>query len=277
VSRPHATVPGAAALVEIAARACRGAGELLRSGRDPRSRDKSAYQEVTDADIAVERYLTERLRAAVTGSSVVGEELPPIRDGAVTWYVDPIDGTNNFSRGLPLACVSVGVTVGRDLVGGCVYDPYRDELFAGGPGMRLRVESDWPSRPRRPGAHPVVLTDLPRPGADRPDEADLFLRLLRRADVRRIGASALALAWVAAGRADAACNLAVHSWDLAAGAGLVRARGGTVVTLGGDEDDPIAGCTGFVAAGDPTSDLVDWLTGELRAMSGSTLGEDARL
>jgi myo-inositol-1(or 4)-monophosphatase len=95
--------------------------------------------------------------------------------------------------------------------------------------------------------------------------------------VRRIGASALALAWVAAGRADAACNLAVHSWDLAAGAGLVRARGGTVVTLGGDEDDPIAGCTGFVAAGDPTSDLVDWLTGELRAMSGSTLGEDARL
>jgi myo-inositol-1(or 4)-monophosphatase len=100
--------------------------------------------------------------------------------------------------------------------------------------------------------------------------------LVSRADVRRRGASALALSWVAAGRADIACNLAVSAWDVAAGAGLVRAAGGVYLPIGPARAgvatagaDPVVTVPGFVAAADAgsadaRSDLFRWIAAELR-------------
>lgn len=267
--------PRAERLVEVARDCCREAAALLRrrvagQGQDeepgPRVWRKSAYEQASDADVEAETLLRTALRAAVPGSGVVGEELPDEPGGerqgpAVTWYVDPLDGTHNFLRGLPLACVSVGVAVGGRLVGGCVHDVFRDESFTGGKGVPLRINGRPPEAGPgpAPGALPLVLTDIPLSGAGRggPAEAAFFADLAARADPRRLYCTALSLAWVAAGRADLACNLGIHPWDVAAGAALVQAAGGRYTPVGGGpgaQDAP-----GFVAAraaaGEPLAGL----------------------
>jgi myo-inositol-1(or 4)-monophosphatase len=241
----------------------------LRENHELQVNAKSAYDHVTSLDIAVERYLSEALRAAVPGASVIGEELGVVQDGAVTWYLDPIDGTGNFARGIPLAVISIGVAVAGELVGGCVYDPFRDELFAGGVGHPTRVESPWPVWGSPGLSPPMVVTDLPRPGRSRPAELAFLDALAQGADLRRIGASALALAWVAAGRATVACNLPIAPWDVAAGAALVRAAGGRFVPIGvgaGEQDEAVR-AEGFVAATAGNDDLVDWIATQLSTLA----------
>jgi myo-inositol-1(or 4)-monophosphatase len=237
-------------------------------------RSKSAHERVTDADIEAETLLRKTLRAAVPDSAVVGEELPDEPGQEVTWYVDPVDGTHNFLRGLPLACVSVGVAVGGRLVGGCVHDIFRDESFTGGEGVPLRIEGTEGVRRPTPvdadasQAAPLVLTDIPLTGRSGPEEPAFALELTERADLRRLYSTALSLAWVAAGRADLACNLHIHPWDVAGGAALVRAAGGRYAPVGGP--DPVA-APGFVASrpglGPGPDALERWITGRLTAFA----------
>ncbi|QXJ22373.1 inositol monophosphatase [Actinomadura graeca] len=254
----------AAALVEAAERAARRAGRRLMEvfgkagdeGDGAGARAKAgthAHDVVTDADAAAEAMIRADLRGAFPGSAVIGEE-----DGAagpgdadVCWYVDPIDGTHNFLRGLPLFCVSIGVTVRGEPVGGCVYEPARDEMYTasaeghGGtgtatgtgnetgtaPGGRL-LRNGRPVPPPPPRPVPLVLTDLPRPGhPPEPAELALFADLVAAADVRRIGSAALALAYVATGRADMAVTPDAYAWDCAAGRVLVTASGGSFTAV----------------------------------------------
>lgn len=269
-----------ARLVDTARACCRRAAALLRGRVDAglTVRAKSEHERVTDADVEVERLLRAELRRAVPGSAVVGEELADqtgqeATGPVVTWYVDPVDGTHNFLRGLPLACVSVGVAVDGRLVGGCVHDVFRDESFTGGEGVPLCVDGVpvRPPAPAPPGeaaadaAQPLVLSDIPLTGRAGPGEPAFSLELLDRADVRRLYSTALSLAWVAAGRADIACNLHVHAWDVAGGAALVRAAGGGYTPIGGPE--PVA-AHGFVATrpGLQAADLTRWLTERLAAL-----------
>lgn len=231
---------------------------LNRFGTDTGARSKAGAHDhdvVTEADHAAEEMIRAELAAAVPGSVVVGEEggatgargsvVGGGRDGKggaagavdgggagasdVCWYVDPIDGTHNFSRGVPLWCVSIGLTVAGKPVGGCVYEPCGDELYsASGAGLR-RNGGPVPAAPPRPV--PMVLTDVPRPGRrPRPAELDLLADLIAVADVRRIGSAALALAYVAVGRADMAVTPDAFSWDVAAGRVLVEASGGVYAT-----------------------------------------------
>jgi myo-inositol-1(or 4)-monophosphatase len=262
----------AAALIEVARTCCGEAVALLRrrAGERPVVRAKSAHERVTDADIEVETLLRKTLRGAVPDSAVVGEELPDEPGRSVTWYVDPIDGTHNFLRGLPLACVSVGVAVGGRLVGGCVHDVSRDESFTGGEGVPLLINGAAPPSPP-PAADaglPLALSDIPITGRAGPDEPAFALDLVARADTRRIYCTALSLAWVAAGRADLACNLRIHPWDVAAGAALVRSAGGTYTPVGG-QDPAVA--PGFVATRPdpdaPTRDLERWTVARLSALA----------
>lgn len=233
---PHRRAAGLAAAAE---RCVRSAARLLSDSGDGRLAvaAKGRFDPVTDADTAVEGYLSEALRSAVPGSAVVGEEgggRP--RTSGVTWYVDPIDGTGNFLRGLPFACISVGAAVQGRLVAGCVYDVFRGECFTGGPGLPLRTGSESGTAARPPATEgaptPLVLTDIPLPGRAGERELAFFADLLDRAEVRRVYSTALSLAWVAAGRADAACNLGVHPWDVAGGAALVRSAGGVYTPIG---------------------------------------------
>lgn len=259
-------------LLGVARECCRRAAEVLRerAGGLLDVRAKTPFEQVTDADIEAETSLRAELRAAVPGSAVVGEEMPadaPVRDAEtdVTWYVDPIDGTHNYLRGLPLACVSVGIVRGGRVVGGCVHDVFRGESFTGGEGVPLKIGGAAPPPVPGAGRLPLVFTDIPLAGRTDPREADFLRDLVLRADVRRVYTTALALAWLAAGRADLACNLGIKPWDVAAGAALVRAAGGRFTPVGGPE---AVSAPGFVAARAGLSGGADgtraWLVRRLR-------------
>ncbi|MFD5825515.1 inositol monophosphatase family protein [Lentzea sp. NPDC060358] len=219
-------------LLALAAQSCADAASLLHSAEVDVAA-KGEFDQVSSADLAVERFLRTRLTAGAPGSAVVGEELGA-STARVTWYVDPIDGTRNFVRGLPLSCISVAAAVDGDLVAGCVLDPFRSELFTAAAGVPFSVRSTGLTITPGVSPRPLVLTDIPLPGSPHVGEMALLDWLLQEADVRRIYSTALALAWVAAGRADAAANLGVHPWDVAAGAVLVRESGGAFHQVGAD-------------------------------------------
>jgi len=162
------------------------------------------------------------------------------------WLVDPLDGTTNFLHGIPHWAISIGLEKnlgkgkGSEVVAGVVYDPSRDEMFAAEKGggaflndRRLRVSG------RRDIAHAVFATGIPFAGVPRKAEFSAILEAVmpKVAGVRRFGAAALDLAWVAAGRYEGFWELGLKPWDISAGMLLVREAGGFVTTP--DGGDPL--------------------------------------
>ncbi|GGN11466.1 inositol monophosphatase [Lentzea pudingi] len=214
---------------------------------------KGTFDQVSNADVEVEAFLRSALVTGAPGSAVVGEELGSA-SAPVTWFVDPIDGTRNFVRGLPLSCISVAAAVDGVLVAGCVLDPFRDELFTAAVGVPFSVRSTGLVIAPGVSPRPLVLTDIPLPGSPYTGEMELLGSLLEVADVRRVYSTALSLAWVAAGRADAAANIGVFPWDTAAGAVLVREAGGEFRSVAANA---------FVAG---RGEIVDWLTTRVKGI-----------
>ncbi|MDW5328882.1 inositol monophosphatase [Plantactinospora sp. KLBMP9567] len=217
---------------------------------------------VSECDVYAEEIIRKTLNSAFPNCGVIGEESGPHGNGDLRWYVDPIDGTYNFLRGLPLFCISIGYEVGGVPLGGCVYDPVGGETFAAHcdefrlDGWRL------PLAGRSPVGPPLVLTDVPNGGpAFHPGDGRLIGDVLHHAELRRIGSSALALAWTAAGRADMALNTNVYAWDVAAGRALVTAAGGRFAAF----PDPVpTDCRGSFVAWLPSADrlaerVLEWM------------------
>jgi myo-inositol-1(or 4)-monophosphatase len=189
---------------------------------------------VTAADRASEALIVERLRAATPHATILGEE-----SGSTTgtsderWIVDPLDGTTNYAHGYPIYCVSIAYEVAGEMAAGVVYAPALGELYAaergGGTtcnGARVTV-SDL-SRV----ADSLVCTGFKPANYDR--NGEYFARLSRVAQgVRRDGAAALDLAFVAAGRFEAFWEYDLAPWDIAAGSLLVREAGGRVSAIDG--------------------------------------------
>lgn len=238
----HTDQDQAELLLAAAERACRRAGEGLREEfrTELTSRAKgAAHDVVTEADARAETLIRQELHAAFPDSTVVGEEGGSSGEGEIHWYVDPIDGTYNFLRGLPYFCTSIGVRIAGRPVAGCVYDPVHEEMFSAtaGGGFRLNGRAQGASsapsgtlagaRSETSAPLPLVLTDIPSAGRWEGAEEEIFTGLLRSAaDVRRVGSSALTLAYVACGRADLAANADVMAWDIEAGRVLVTEAGG---------------------------------------------------
>lgn len=191
---------------------------------------------VTAADRRVEEILHEELARARPGYSFLMEESGRIegKDKTHCWIIDPIDGTTNFMHGIPLFVISVALQRDGELVAGVIYNPVSDELFVAERGAgaylndkRLRVAG------RGTLDDAVVCCGVPHAG--RGDHGK-FLRELsavqaRVAGIRRTGAAALDLAWVAAGRFDAFWERGLNAWDMAAGILLIREAGGMVTDL----------------------------------------------
>ncbi|MGC4152513.1 MAG: inositol monophosphatase [Propionicimonas sp.] len=223
-----------AELVAAATAAARAAEPLLTGSTDAQA--KSGHNDVvTEHDLASEEAIAAVLREVTPTARIAGEE-GTAHDGGgpLTWHVDPIDGTSNYASGAPLYCISIGATVRDEPVAGVVLDPCRHEVFVTtGAGIEV---SGVP--PRRPAAtisehDAVLLANFPYEGAWYDERhVDSYRVVLRRfRGIRRLGSSALALAWVAAGRAAAACELRTKPWDHAAGFALVRAAGGTILAF----------------------------------------------
>jgi len=146
------------------------------------------------------------------------------------WVVDPLDGTYNYFRGLPLCCVSVALCAGDQPLFGCIFDFNHNEMFTGGPGGPLRCNGALLAS--APGAD-FLATGLPRKGDFSADRLARFgPHVAAWKQVRLLGSAALSLAWVAAGRLDAYEEAGILWWDVAAGVALVRAAGGRVSVAG---------------------------------------------
>jgi len=219
-------------LLEIAIGAAHAAGAYFTpfAGRIAIAAEKKGFFDpVTECDRESERRIVERILHDHPDSTIVGEEGGQQGSGAVQWYVDPIDGTNNFVAGIPFFCVSIAAALDGRLLAGVVYDPSRQETFA----ASLAGGATLNGEPIRCTGSPLdsgctLLTEFPRSGRPiDPEDIERYGRLLRpfRA-VRRMGSTALHLAYVAAGRADATFGMGTNAWDIAAGVLLIQQAGG---------------------------------------------------
>jgi myo-inositol-1(or 4)-monophosphatase len=196
---------------------------------------------VSAADHRAEEVLRAELERARPGYGFLGEEggRQEGADRTHCWIVDPLDGTTNFLHGIPQFAISIALEREGTIVAGVVYNPANEELFVAERGkgaflndQRMRVAA------RRRLAEAVVACGLPHLG--RGDLA-LFRKEFaavqeKVAGLRRFGAAALDLAWVAAGRLDVFWERNLSSWDMAAGLLLVKEAGGFVSDLDGRED-----------------------------------------
>jgi myo-inositol-1(or 4)-monophosphatase len=195
---------------------------------------------VSAADRRAEEVLKEALTKARPEYGFSFEEQGEIAgaDRRHRWLVDPLDGTTNFLHGMPHFAISIGLERDGELVAGVIYDPIRDEMFWAEKGQgaylnerRLRVSA------RAQMAEALVATGIPFPGrgGDERFRAELTAMMGATAGIRRCGAAALDLAYVAAGRYDGFWERGLSPWDLAAGIVLVREAGGLVTDLDGKE------------------------------------------
>ncbi len=196
---------------------------------------------VTAADIRAEEILRGALEKARPGYGFVLEEAGVVEgsDASHRWHVDPLDGTTNFLHGIPHFCISVGLEREGVAVAGVIYDPVKDEIFVAERGKgaymnnrRIRVAA------RREMADAVVYCGLPHLG--RPAHPGFLLELTAvmaaSAGLRRMGAAALDMAYVAAGRADIYWERDIKTWDMAAGLVILREAGGYVTDCDGGPD-----------------------------------------
>ena len=231
-------------MLNIAVRAARRAGSIMNraalGGGNLEVRSKRANDFVTQVDRAAEEAIIDIVRKSYPDHGFLAEESGAAGAGAETiWVIDPLDGTTNFIHGFPQYCVSIGVQHRGAMAHAVVYDPVKNELFTASKGggaflndRRVRV-----TKCTRLG-EALVGTGFPFKELER---MDLYLKQLRKmmsssSGVRRAGAAALDLAYVACGRLDAFWELGLSPWDMAAGALLVQEAGGLVGGLRGEQD-----------------------------------------
>ena len=217
----------------------RAAGGLLRAAyRQPRSISfKGEVDLVTSADHASEKLIVTSLRSAFPEHSIVAEEgSGGTRDGDWVWLVDPLDGTTNFAHAFPVFAVSMALRGPEGLLVGVVYDPLRDECFtaARGLGAWLNGQPIHVSACRQLD-QALLATGFPYDRRTAEDNnVTAFGVFLRRCQgIRRAGAAALDLAYVACGRIDGYWEMRLEPWDFSAGALIVREAGGTVTDYHG--------------------------------------------
>jgi myo-inositol-1(or 4)-monophosphatase len=206
-------------------------------GHRPGDRKQRTGDYVTDADRASEQAIVDTLTRLAPGVQVLAEERGGARSGT-RWAVDPLDGTTNFMRAMPVVAVSVALLDAGQPVVGAVIAPWLGLEFAveRGRGATLNGERLPPRGPGDP-ARAVVATGFPFRVKERTDRyLPVLLGCLRRCeDVRRAGSAALDLAWTAAGTFDGFFELSLGTWDVAAGAALVQEVGGRVSDWSGGQ------------------------------------------
>ena len=223
----------------------REAGEVLlaRFGRDLAYEEKSRRGDlVTEVDRQSEKLIVERIRAASPGATIVAEE-SGVHTGSSDerWFVDPLDGTTNYAHTYPLFCVSIACERRGELVAGVVYAPKLGEMFVAERGSGARLISGGDEGPIAVSNVQRVADSLLCTGFV-PSGLDVNLPYFRELSavshaVRRDGAAALDLAFLACGRFDAFWEFGLSAWDVAAGALLVLEAGGAVTATDGSPLD----------------------------------------
>ncbi|CAN5610463.1 inositol monophosphatase family protein [soil metagenome] len=233
-------------MLNVAVKAARAAGAIInRAALDVeavRISQKQVNDFVTEVDHAAEKIIIETLLTAYPGHGILAEESGSehgAKDSEFVWIIDPLDGTTNFIHGFPFYCVSIALAVRGKVEQAVVYDPSRNDLFTATKGRgtflndrRLRVSK------RTRLNECLVSTGFPFRAGDNFKQylaimADVMPRL---AGLRRPGAAALDLAYVAAGYTDGFFETGLNPWDVAAGSLLVTEAGGLIGNFTGEPE-----------------------------------------
>jgi myo-inositol-1(or 4)-monophosphatase len=231
-------------LLNFAIQTARDAGSILadRMGRALQVSNKGDIDLVTEADLASEKLIIERIKTHYPRHAILAEE-----SGATEgiknvtgqtdwrWIVDPLDGTTNYAHGYPCFCVSIALEREGSIELGVIYDPVRDEVFAAerGQGATLNDRSIHVSAVDDLNAA-MLCTGFPYNVRERPDFARDFVNFTMNAQaVRRDGSAALDLAYLACGRFDGFWEDGLNAWDIAAGVILIEEAGGRTTDFAG--------------------------------------------
>lgn len=221
---------------ELAERAARLAGDIIREHSATHVDHKGAVDLVTEVDLACEAAVREVLEAGCPGVPVLGEEGGGGEGADTRWIVDPIDGTTNFVHGYPSYCVSIALQRDGELEIGVIYDPVRHRLYSAAKGRGVTVNGDG-IRVTDCGDLNLALLASGFP-YDRREHAARYLAYVkafieRAQGFRRAGSAAMDLAFLASGAVDGFWEFNLQPWDIAAGTVLVREAGGVVTQMDG--------------------------------------------
>ena len=243
-------------LLNVAVMAARRAGNSLMRNfvkLDSLTVETKGHNDyVSEADRAAEREVIETVHKHYPDHAILAEESGSTGESDTVWIVDPLDGTTNYLHRFPVFAVSIGVQVKGRMEHAVVYDPVRQELFTASRGVGAQLDG---RRIRVSGQknldRALIGTGFPFRQAD--VDMDPYLTMLGKiirntSGVRRPGAAALDLCYVAAGRLDGFWEAGLSPWDLAAGGLMIREAGGIISGLDGSENYLD---TGHVLAGTP--------------------------
>jgi len=226
-------------MLNFAIRVAKDAGRLLRDRVGTRIDvdHKGSINLVTDVDLASERLIREAISTYYPRHEVLGEEGGLSESGSeYRWIVDPLDGTTNYAHGYPIFCVSIALECKGEIELGVVYDPMRDELFAAEQGAGATLNN----RPIHVSKTAELMQGLLSTGfpydikTSKLTNLDHWANFAMNAQaLRRDGAAALDLCYVACGRFDGFWELNLSPWDTAAGALIVTEAGGRVTNFSG--------------------------------------------
>jgi len=223
---------------EVATRAVKEAGAIIMAHfqGEMRTDYKTKTHVVTDVDLLAEKVMIALLREEFPSFGIIAEESESIAgDLPYTWIIDPLDGTRNYTYGIPHFCVSLALAQGDEILLGIVYDPLREEFFRAEEGCGA-FRNDLPI-----SISTGIAVSGSLVGFDMGYQADTGGQVLELASalwpgilsVRVMGSAALGLAYVACGRLDIYLHLSLSPWDLAAGILLVKEAGGVVTEIDG--------------------------------------------
>ncbi|NQV14640.1 inositol monophosphatase [bacterium] len=231
-------------LVEDAANIARAAGELIKE-LSPKERQvsyKSPRDMVTEVDQASEDYIISEITRLYPEHAIIAEEGGGSEDigSNYRWIIDPLDGTTNFVHRFPVFAVSIGIEYKGYLFASAIYDPNRDELFSAGLGLGATLNTNpiQVSRTKDLGKS-LLATGFSYFNDDYFKlNMELWASIYGKTQgLRRAGAAAIDLAWLACGRLDGVWEFSLKPWDIAAGALLVTEAGGMVSGPEGEDLD----------------------------------------
>jgi len=222
-------------MLNFAVETAREAGQILleRFGRKINVFKKGEINLVTEADLASEKLIIEKIRSYYPKHAILAEESGAAAlnaDSEWKWIVDPLDGTTNYAHGYPCFCVTVALEYKGEIVLGVTFDPTRDELFAAekGNGATLNGRQIRVSETGNLNES-LIVTGFPYDAKERGDFTRHFTEFVVKArGLRRDGSAAIDMAYVACGRFDGFWEEGLNPWDVAAGVLLIEEAGGRV-------------------------------------------------
>jgi myo-inositol-1(or 4)-monophosphatase len=221
-----------------------GAAELKRffNGSFVISNKEGINNLVTEADHAAEKAIMRVIQTEYPNHFILSEETGEIiQDSTYKWIIDPIDGTVNFSNGIPICCVSIGLEKEGKMIMGAVYNPIMNEFYFAEKNLGSTLNNQKIEVSKKTAViKSCLVTGFPYTYLDAPNgPIQVFEKLIRRGvPVRRLGSAAIDLCWVAAGRFDGFYEHNLQAWDSAAGFLIVEEAGGKVTDFNGKAYSP---------------------------------------